>query len=136
MKKIIRMLYDLGSCKGGTQVHLIAQDTVSIFSQAANQSTNPDTLFQVLSVLRKNNNIHPLFGNYYHLSKTLTRCLSNLGACTGDCSGHGIFFSQASNQSTDPDMRLQFSSVLSFPPVDVAIIRKLLSTIKKVIIVK
>ena len=66
---------------GGTQVNLIAQDTASIFSQAANQSTDPDT---------------------------------------------------RENQSTNPDTRFQFSSVLSFPPVDVAVIRKLLLTIKKI----
>ena len=40
--------------------------------------------------------------------------------------------SQATNQSTDPDKRFQFSSVLPFPPVDVAVSRKLLSTIKKI----
>ena len=39
-------------------------------------------------------------------------------------------FAQAANQSTNPDKRFQVSSVLSFPPVDVVVIRKLLSTIK------
>ena len=43
-------------------------------------------------------------------------------------------FSQASNQSTELDTIFQVSIVLSFPPVDVAVIRKLLSTIKKLII--
>ena len=45
------MLSDLGACTGGTQVHLIAQDTASIFSQAANQSTGPDMGFQISSML-------------------------------------------------------------------------------------
>ena len=44
-----------------------------------------------------------------------------------------LIFSQAVNQSTDPDTRFQVSSVLSFPPVDVSVIRKLLSTIVKLI---
>ena len=42
-------------------------------------------------------------------------------------------FSQALNQSIDPDTRFQVSSVLPFPPIDVSVIRKLLSTIKKLI---
>ena len=46
---------------------------------------------------------------------------------------NALIFSQAANQSTDPYTRYQVSSVLSFPPVDVAAIRKLLSTIKKLI---
>ena len=45
------MLRDLGIFTGGTQVHLIAQGMTSIFSQAANQSTDLDILFQVSNVL-------------------------------------------------------------------------------------
>ena len=41
--------------------------------------------------------------------------------------------SQAENQSTDSDMRFEVSSVFSFSPVDVAVIQKLLSTIKNII---
>ena len=63
-------------------MHLIAQDTASIFSQAENQSTDPDT---------------------------------------------------RANQSADLDKQFQVSSVLSFPPVAVAVIRKILSTIKKLL---
>ena len=52
----------------------------------------------------------------------------------GYCAGKGfVFFSQAANQSTNPDTRFQVSSVLHFPPVPVAFIRGLLSTIKKLI---
>ena len=51
IKKLIRMLSDLGACTGGTQVHLIAQDTASIFSQAANQSIDPDERFRVSIML-------------------------------------------------------------------------------------
>ena len=40
-------------------------------------------------------------------------------------------FSQAANQSTDPDKQFQVSSVLSFPPVSVSVIRNLLSSRKK-----
>ena len=42
IKKLIRLLSDLGACTGGTQVHLISQENASIFSKTANQSTDPD----------------------------------------------------------------------------------------------
>ena len=42
-------------------------------------------------------------------------------------------FSQAANQSTNPDKQFKVSIVLLLPPVDVAVIRKLLSTINKLI---
>ena len=44
-----------------------------------------------------------------------------------------LISSQAANQSIDTDTRFKVSSVLSFLPVDVPVIRKLLSTIKKLI---
>ena len=50
IKKLIRMLSGLESCTVGTQVHLIYQDTLSILSLTANESTDPDTRFQVSSV--------------------------------------------------------------------------------------
>ena len=62
--------------------------------------------------------------------------LSDLEACTIEIKVHMIYqdtdsiFSQAAKQSTDPDTRFQVSSVLPFPPVSVAVTRKLLSTIK------
>ena len=45
IKKLIRMLSNLGACMGVTQVHLIAQDTASIFSQYENQSTDSCLLY-------------------------------------------------------------------------------------------
>ena len=42
-------------------------------------------------------------------------------------------FSQSANQSIDTNKLFQVSTVLSFPPVDVAVIQKLLSTLKKLI---
>ena len=65
--------------------------------------------------------------------------LSDLGACTVGTQGHLIYqdtasiFLQAANKSKDPDEIFQVSSMLSFPPVDYTVIRKLLSTIKKLI---
>ena len=56
-------------------------------------------------------------------NKKLIRLLSDLGAFTGGTQVHlnsqdtGSNFSKATNQSTDPDMRFQVSSVLPFPPL-------------------
>ena len=70
IKNLIRLLSDLVACTGGTQLYLIAQDTASIFSQAANQSTDTDKRFQVSSVFLFPLLLFLLFGNYYQLSKT------------------------------------------------------------------
>ena len=51
IKTLIRLLSNLVAFTGGTQVHLISQDTGLIFSKPTNQSTDPNMRFQVSSVL-------------------------------------------------------------------------------------
>ena len=100
-------------------MHLIAQDTASIFSQAANQSTDTDMRFQVSSVLSFPPVSVAVIRKLLSTIKKLIRLLSYLGACTGGTQVNLIaqdtasIFSQAANQSTDPDTRFQVSSVLS-----------------------
>ena len=109
IKTLIRLLIDLVAFTGGTQVHLITQDTASIFLQAENQSTDPDTLFQVSSVLSFPPVDVVVIPKLLSTIKKLIWLLSDLWAIIWRTQLHLItkdtasMFSQASNQSTDPD---------------------------------